>query len=68
MKNNLRIIASLAKITEKENKNSNLKIIASILQYPYEININEIKIIIEKLNKNTNFFLNSKFIVIHLCS
>lgn len=68
MKNNLRIIASLAKITEKENKNSNLKIIASILQYPYEININEIKIIIEKLNKNTNFFFNSKFIVIHLCS
>lgn len=64
MQQNLKIIASLAKYAN--GKNNEIRAIASIVQYPYEISIDELLKNSKFLYKETLFFNNTKFIVINL--
>ena len=64
MNKNYKIIVSLAKIGQENTKE--LKYVASIVQYPYAINIEAINKTSQILYKHTNFFNKSKFLVINL--
>ena len=68
MEKNIKIIASLAKISSDDNKNVKglQKIVASIVQFPHKINIKELEILSDSLYKNTLFFNHSNFTVIEL--
>ena len=63
MNTDLKIIISLAKIGEGNTKE--LKFVTSIVQYPYDIKIDDINKTSEFLYKNTKFFNKCKFIVIN---
>lgn len=64
--NNTRIIASLAKISNKQIKNEELNIVSSVVNYPYVIDLAILEENIGKYSKHLNFFYHRKFIVVDL--
>ena len=64
MNKDFKIIISLAKIGQDNSQD--LKFVASIVQYPQDINIDSINKTSEILYKHTDFFNKSKFIVFNL--
>nr|YP_010697841.1 hypothetical protein P1S03_mgp04 [Porodaedalea chrysoloma]WCF76802.1 hypothetical protein [Porodaedalea chrysoloma] len=61
--NNLKIIASIAKISSKSSGDLN-NFVASVIRYPRDVDINSLSDMSVFMSKNTDFFKQSKFVVL----